>query len=233
MAGGAGTGADCARTLLLMVDTSASMDQPPDGQANSKWELLSSVLFDVVLQLPASVPVGMLAYPNMERLGTDPPVCFDPSASVPIAPNDDAQRTAMQSLVASVLPEGGAATHAAYRYALGELAAQAGDREPVVVLITDGAPTYSLECIGSGNSSEPADVQPIIQEASQALSGGVHTLSVGWFEAEVDQPWLSALATAGGTAPDGCSPDRCHLMVGETGAYALVERVLAYATCTE
>jgi hypothetical protein len=231
-AGSAGTG-DCKRTLLLMVDTSGSMDLELEGEAITKWEMLTSILLDLVAQIPEAAQVGMLGYPNMERLGTDPAQCFDPSAFVPIAPNDANQQTAMVALVGNVFPAGGAATHAAYRHALQTLEEQPAGREPIVALITDGAPTYSVDCIGSGNSEQPADVGPLLAEVAQAASNGIRTLSVGWFEDEVDHPWLSALAVEGGTAESGCATDRCHVVAAESEPYAALERILAYATCTE
>jgi hypothetical protein len=231
--GSAGTGADCKRTLLLMVDTSGSMDMRLEGETVTRWEMLMTVLLDLVAQIPEAAHVGMLGYPNMQGLGVDPPQCFDPSAFVPIAPNEANQQTAMTTLVENVFPDGGAATHAAYRHALQTLEEQPPGREPVVVLITDGAPTYSVECIGSGNSEEPADVAPLLAEVAQARSDGIRTLSVGWFEAEVDHPWLSALAVEGGTAESGCATDRCHVVAGESEPYAALERILAYAKCAE
>ena len=233
VAGSAGTGGDCKRTLLLMVDTSGSMDLRLESEAITKWEMLTSVLLDLVVQIPEATQVGMLGYPNMERLGTDPAQCFDSSAFVPIASNDANQQMAMAALVGNVFPDGGAATHAAYRYALQTLEEQPAGREPVVVLITDGAPTYSVDCIGSGDSEQPADVAPLVAEVAQAWSNGIRTLGVGWFEAEVDHSWLSALAVEGGTAESGCATDRCHVVAGESGPSAALERILAYATCTE
>jgi hypothetical protein len=232
-AGGAGSGGECERTFLIMADTSGSMDMGVNGQAESKWEVLWSVLLDLVVQLPEATHVGMLTYPNMPSLGIDPPECFDPSRFVPIAPNDANQQDAMATFVRAAFPEGGAATHRAYQHALSLLQSEAPGREQLVVLITDGAPTYSAECIGSGSSDEPADVAPLLAKVAQARSNGIRTLSVGWFEAEVDHPWLSTLAVEGGTAADDCVTDRCHVVAGESGAYAALERILAYATCTD
>lgn len=232
-AGGAGTGGDCERTLLLMVDTSGSMNLEADGEAVTRWEVLWSVLLDLVQALPEATHVGMLTYPNMPAQSMDPPECFDPSGFVQIAPNDAGQQDALTTLVRDVDPEGGAATELAYQHAVQLLQAEAPGREQVVVLITDGAPTYSAECLGSGLSDEPADVAPLLADVAAAREDGIRTLSVGWYEAEVDHPWLSRLAVEGGTAASGCAMDRCHVVAGESGAYAALERILAYATCSE
>jgi hypothetical protein len=228
-AGAGGTGGDCARTVLVMVDTSQSMDEQAESLQQSKWELLAATLDELLNRLPETVALGMTAYPNLPSSGVDPETCFEPTGSVPIAPLDATQKDRARSFLLAALPSGSAATHDAYRHALETLE---GDPRPggkLVVLTTDGAPTYGLGCVGSGNSSDPVDPQPIVEEARTAHDDGISTLAVGWFEPEDDSGWLSALAESGGTAPPGCFTPECHAPVDVLGPAGVIDRIVAAA----
>jgi hypothetical protein len=89
-----------------------------------------------------------------------------------------------------------------------------------VVLITDGTPTYSLGCVGTGRIQDPVDPGPLVSEAASALSEGVRTFVIGSPGSEDARQSLSRMAEAGGTARDGCShagPHYCHFdMTQET-----------------
>jgi hypothetical protein len=80
-------------------------------------------------------------------------------------------------------------------------------------LVTDGVPTYALDCKGSGQQQDPADPTPLIPEAASALGRGIKTFVIGSPGSEGARKSLSQMAEAGGTAKPGCShngPNYCH-----------------------
>ncbi|HEX5102107.1 MAG TPA: hypothetical protein VFV94_21505, partial [Polyangiaceae bacterium] len=59
--------------LMLVVDTSASMNERP-GRSQSggtKWEITREALAATIEGMPASAAVGVLFYPNMDTRGSD------------------------------------------------------------------------------------------------------------------------------------------------------------------
>ncbi|HEX5100618.1 MAG TPA: vWA domain-containing protein, partial [Polyangiaceae bacterium] len=164
-----GSGGSCAgpSTLLFLVDTSQSMAEEVAGL--TKMELTADALRNAFANLPSDAAVGLMFFPLME-LGSMP--CFDASLTVPLDALDEDQRAALDAAVASVQPSGATPTHDAYRFALENLKSSALAGPKYIVLITDGAPTYSLGCVGNGTTGEPVDPQPLVDEAAGANANG-------------------------------------------------------------
>jgi hypothetical protein len=172
---------------------------------------------------------------------------------VPIAPLDGTQVAALQEGVRSVpnptdIP--GTPTHDAWRVGLGRLQQALANppagfesAEGYIVLMTDGMPTVTLDCLasygcrnvgGSPGGVDSAEWQEIITDvATTAASTGIHTFVIGVPGSEEDgdvpvingqkdyepRSMLSALAIAGQTATDGCQangPNYCHIDMVET-----------------
>jgi hypothetical protein len=199
--------------LSLLVDTSGSMDQPAPGARASKWQVTRRAVLDAVGGMPRETALGVIFYPNVPAQN-DP--CFDAQTSVSIATLDGAgsgQRQAIQRAFQRQAPEGGTPTHDAYRYAVADVTASPSVGSRFIVLITDGVPTYSLGCVGTGMLDDPVDPSPLIGEATAAFAKGIRTFVIGSPGSEDARQSLSQMAEAGGTAPAGCShagPNYCH-----------------------
>jgi von Willebrand factor type A domain-containing protein len=199
--------------LQLVVDTSGSMDQDAPGGKDSKWVVTRASLLDAIDELPNSTSVGVVFYPDVP---IDASSCFDSDTDVAIARLDAAgssQRRLIGNAFARQSPDGGTPTHDAYRYAHQELAAAKVVGSRFAVVITDGNPTFSLGCVGTGLISDPVDPTPLIAEAERAKAAGVSTFVIGSPGSEGARESLSRMAEAGGTARAGCShdgPNYCH-----------------------
>jgi len=89
-----------------------------------------------------------------------------------------------------------------------------------MLLITDGWPTFSENCVGNGTIESPVDPNPLVNAIYAARRAGVRTFIVGSpgsqrtnSRGDDARPWLSGAAEAGGTAARQCShsgPDFCH-----------------------
>jgi hypothetical protein len=149
-------------------------------------------------------------YPNTDL---DAP-CFVEQMALPIATLGEpgsAQRQQLLSVLDGVTPLGGTPTHSAYRFGVAQLAVAAQPGNRFLVLITDGVPTFTLECAGDGYVQ--VDSSPIIEEAARAHVEGIRTFVIGSPGSEPARTALSRIATAGGTAPAACSeqgPSYCH-----------------------
>jgi hypothetical protein len=238
-------------TLMLLVDTSQSMDSDAPNSNQSKWSITAAALHDAIDSLPASVPVGLMFYPNrglyQENGPQDIPACIDVSSLIPVAPN---QQAALHDAVDAVNPAGCTPTHGAYQYALDNgLRVSDYPGTPYIVLITDGQPTLTIDCMGSCSPRDPVPTQPIIDAIAAAMAeDGTHTFVIGSPGSEQNETtgedvrgWLSEAATAGGTATPGCSnsgPDFCHfdmsqaLDFGEALRGALAEIAGSVISCS-
>jgi hypothetical protein len=164
-------------------------------------------------------------YPDVE---VGAPICFDSDADVDVdllGGSSSTQRRQIRDAFQQESPRGSTPTHDAYRYALGQLAAVDGVGQRFLVLITDGTPTYALNCQGSGNQADPADPAPLIPEAASALGRGMKTFVIGSPGSEGARRSLSQMAQAGGTASEGCSndgrPHYCHFDMTEEEDFAV------------
>jgi hypothetical protein len=257
-------GENLPAVLQLVVDVSGSMDDDAPGSNQSKWEVTREALSQAIDSLPASVSAGVLYYPNRDTGSstTMRPVnqCVNVGAMVPIAAlgNDNSpQRRELQSSLDDADTDSYTPTHDAYRYALQEgLAPYEAQANKFMLLITDGAPTMSLGCIGGrmggmmgGGGTMDAPTEPIVEEIKGAFSMGIRTFLIGSPGSEESsqgdgdmRPWLSHAAQEGGTAKPGCQvdgPNFCHLDMTqeEDFSQALVEGLASVVgqiidTCT-
>jgi hypothetical protein len=106
-------------------------------------------------------------------------------------------------------------THDAYEYALDELAASTAQGQKFLVLITDGTPSYTLGCIGTGLPDQMLDNGPLVAAAATAFGSGIKTFVVGSPGSDDPdaRPDLSAMARNGGTGTNNCNDQGnpyCH-----------------------
>ncbi len=254
--------------LQMIIDVSGSMNlTPPGGGSDTKWEITREALREAVRALPGTMSTGAVYFPNRDS-GNN---CTNPNIFGPCAPGDprpvdscvnlntildvsqlgaadSMHRQAFENGLDDAEPDGGTPTHDAYNVAIGELAASTGPGQRFALLITDGQPTYSEGCSGSGRTNEPVDEQPIIDAITEARKNNVRTFVIGSPGSEqgkdtgVDaRPWLSKAAQAGGTATSGCSdggPNFCHFdMTQESDFGVALRQALAaivgqIASCT-
>jgi hypothetical protein len=230
------TGAACAgwsaepetqpAVLQLVVDTSLSMNESPNGRRGrnndpTKWEITRDALKEVVGTLPEELAIGLFFYPNMPSEGSDDPrpisACVNVDEGIAVAPLSDQHRARIIEALDDQEPDGWTPTHGAYRHSLqSSLLPSTYPGQKYLLLITDGAPTLTLECEGEldGGSAEPVDPEPIVDEVAEARREGVRTFLIGSPGSEPGRAWMSVAAIQGATARAGCQVDGapyCHM----------------------
>jgi hypothetical protein len=242
--------------LQIVVDVSASMRETTRATGGrTKWEITRDALTEAVENLPESTSVGMLYYPNRQTRASDVPLdvtaCVNTGAMIPIALLDGAgsdQRLTLTGSLRVVEPNGSTPTHDAYRYALEQgLYPSRAPGNRYMLLITDGAPTLALQCLGQGVPQSPQPTGPIVDEMSGARQNGVRTFIIGSPGSEVSvnggdaRPWMAEAAVMSGTANAGCSvngPNFCHIDLTQVNDFAealraaLAQVTGAIASCT-
>ncbi len=195
--------------MEMVIDISGSMGQPAPG-GGTKWSVTRDALGQAITAMPDTNALGMTLYPDTNGFGS----CINAQQEVPIAalgPTGSTQRQTVQSTLQGANPQGGTPTHDAYLFGLNQLVASPLPGNKFMILITDGAPTYSLGCKGNGQS--PVDNTALIGQVTNATNGGVRTFVIGSPGSETARTDLSKMATAGQTALPGCSdtgPSYCH-----------------------
>jgi hypothetical protein len=222
-------GSECAKgsaaadaipaVVQMVIDISGSMlwapgteDYPGFGE-DSKWDITSEALKDAVAKLPASVAVGLNFYPNNPR-GQQ---CINNQIDLPIALLGEAmsqQRRSFNSAIDGAEPDDGTPTHAAFMFGAETVKASDLAGKTFVLLITDGVPTFNLDCSGDGQTG--VDNAPLIAAVDAAFKDAspVSTFVIGSPGSEGARGDLSQMASKGGTAKAGCSdtgPTYCHL----------------------
>ncbi|MFZ5891154.1 MAG: vWA domain-containing protein [Myxococcota bacterium] len=231
--------------LQFVVDTSGSMgDMTPSTMGETKWVRTREALLASLAELPGSVGLGMLFYPNMDtpRSSMQQPAsaCVRTDALIPIALLGDANsahRMRLASAINGIRPRSYTPTYDAYTSGaqLGLVPSMLPGKR-FMVLITDGAPTLAAGCVmpNAGNNNQqsvtPVDPQPIVDAIQIAFDAGIQTFvigspgseeSIGGQDARV--AWLSKAARAGGTANAGCSdtgPNFCHIDLTQSSDFA-------------
>ena len=224
-ADGSGVGDAIPAVVEMVIDISGSMlwgadgnHRPPRGM--TKWDITNAALKTAVSTLPASIAVGINFFPNNPpgtRRGATPTAtdCITNRVDLPIAllgANNSAQRRAFNTAIDRAMPSDGTPTHAAYKFGAETVAASKLAGRKFVLLITDGIPTYPLDCSGDGMAA--VDNKPLIAEVATAATGSISTFVIGSPGSEAGRADLSQMASKGGTAKAGCSdtgPTYCHL----------------------
>ncbi|MET0413297.1 MAG: vWA domain-containing protein [Polyangiaceae bacterium] len=201
--------------IQFVVDTSGSMnwvagtERNPEQGERSKWEITALALDQAINRMPDLAAVGFSYYPNQNPDGE---TCFNAQVGVPIAALSSEQRDLVERANAAVTPLGGTPTHAAYAYGLRQLLDSDLPGAKFMLLITDGIPTYTLEC--SGNGRDRVDGQPLIEAVTAAAADDdVRTFVIGSPGSEEARAELSEMASLGQTARVPCSDDAspfCH-----------------------
>lgn len=221
-------GSECAKgsavanaipaVVQMVIDISQSMTQGADGamrppRGMSKWDITSAALKDAVGKLPASIAVGINFYPNRSQGNS----CIRNQIDLPIAllgAANSMQRRSFNSAIDRASPNGGTPTHAAFEFGLQTVQASDLTGRKFVLLITDGKPTYNLDCSGDGMTG--VENAPLIAAVDAAFKdqNSVSTFVIGSPGSEDARGDLSQMASKGGTAKAGCSdggPNYCHL----------------------
>jgi len=223
--------------LQLVVDISASMNDPAPGGGGTKWDVTRLARLDAMDLIPGSVAVGLQTYPNLDApISTEGnpqsnPGCVSESGRVPIAPlggPSSDQRNALAAKISDVQLLMGTPTHDAYTFARQSLDSYEGAGSRFMLLITDGAPTQTQGC-GPLYGDQAVDTNPIIATITEAAMDGVRTFAIGSPGSEGGRAgdmreWLSHAALIGGTALPGCSlrgPDFCHFDMSEADNFSV------------
>lgn len=216
--------------LQLVVDTSLSMDEPPDGGGRggggrnndpTKWDITREALQEVLGTLPEELAVGLFFYPNMDTEGSDEPrpvsECVNLDEGIAVDTLSDGHRDTLIEIFDETEPNGWTPTHGAYEHALQtSLLPSELPGQKYLLLITDGIPTLTHDCEGeTGNGgAEPVDTDPIVEAIAEARRAGVRTFLIGSPGSEDGRQWMSLAAIQGATARAGCQVDGapyCHM----------------------
>ncbi len=207
--------------LQFVVDTSGSMnwvagtERLPQAGEQSKWEITQAALATAIAAMPDAAAVGINYYPNTAGGG---PICHVPVLAAPIAPLTPEQRELIARANASQVPAGGTPTHAAYEFGVEQLDSSSLEGSRFLVLITDGIPTFTLEC--GGNGSTRVDAAPLLASVDERYrTQNIRSFVIGSPGSELAREELSEMAWLGGTGAPGCSdvvPGTCHFdMTGQ------------------
>lgn len=225
-------------TIQLVIDVSSSMRETAPGTDRSKWEVTRDLLLEGIVGvegngLPGSVAVGALFYPNQAGVEGSPEPqdvseCVNIDALVsaePLGGADGAHRAVVRDVIANAVTEQWTPTHDAYRYALNEglLPSQIPGNK-FMLLITDGTPTISLDCMQQEGEQGGVDPEPIVDEIARAAELGIRTFLIGSPGSEDNRGWMSRAAVIGGTAPLGCNVagpvgEYCHMDMTTAGDF--------------
>jgi hypothetical protein len=224
--------------IEFLVDVSGSMgDAAPSTGGQSKWAVTRAALKNAVQRLPPSFGVGIAFYPNMAIVASanirPSSACVDGSKNVPVAKASVEQQTRILAAIDSIEPDplGATPTHDAYDLAVEQLKNANLPGKRYVVLITDGQPTQSQGCIGTGSKCDPQPAAPIVDAITRARAEyEIQTFLVGSPGSERNactaadvRGWLSEAARAGNTAHENCSdsgPTYCHFDVSQATDFA-------------
>jgi hypothetical protein len=188
--------------ILIVLDRSASMNDPPDGAPSgtgSKWSLVVPGVNQVVMATDSSVSWGLKVFPEGD--GSE---CVAGSVTsmipVPIAPMN---AKAVTDGVTATTPEGnGTPTGDAINAATAYLKTLTDPNPKFILLATDGEPS----CNGTSKDTTGARTQAV-SAVTAAATAGFKTFVVGVATTKAsDEQVLNDLANAGGEAAPGSNP---------------------------
>ncbi|MDD9932610.1 MAG: VWA domain-containing protein [Myxococcales bacterium] len=232
--------------LLFVLDRSESMacNPPPittstqcedtperaDEIAFNKWEIVRISVSRAMKNLPPETNVGISYFSNDDSCGVHP------VPRVPMAPLDGAQHSAIDASLASITPQGATplvgATILAYQHLHEEALLGRVVGKKYVVLLTDGEQSEPCfdepHCDGADSCTQLLLDSEVPKAAGEGVR--INTFVIGAPGSEPARNVLSAMALAGGTAPDGCDPAMgdCHFdMTTQENFSAALDEALA------
>jgi hypothetical protein len=238
--------------LQIVLDDSLSMNTVTNAtNGQSKWVVTRAALKDTLDALPGNIAIGLLYFPNMSTTrGTSPrdvSACINTGAMIAIdvlGEQNSAHRQRLANSLDTTSPAGATPTHDAYNYGLNNsLLVTKAMGQRYMLLMTDGGPTLSLNCVGEGQLTSPQPQQPIIDAVQAAraehgiksfLVGVPGTEDIGDRAGSDGRPWMSKAAVLGGTGQNGCNingPNWCHIdLTQATDFSAALRRSLGQVT---
>jgi hypothetical protein len=194
--------------VLLLLDRSASMMDPPDSSTTTpKWTLVTDAVKSVVMSSDSLIHWGLKTFP--EGNGAE---CASGSVTnkvdVAIAPNN---ATAVINAVNATVDSGnGTPTGDAVNYSMMYLQGLNDGNQHYILLATDGEPSCP-----SGDAARTYAVQ----EVTAAATAGINTFVVGVATTKTsDTTTLGQLADAGKEARNDPRPGATHFYLGSTEA---------------
>ncbi|HEX3855003.1 MAG TPA: vWA domain-containing protein, partial [Polyangiaceae bacterium] len=179
--------------VLIVLDRSASMEDPPDGAPSgtgSKWSLVVPGVNQVVMATDSSVSWGLKVFPEGD--GSE---CVAGSVTsmipVPIAPMNASAVTA--AVTATTAAGNGTPTGDAINAATAYLKTLSDPNPKFILLATDGEPS----CNGTSKDTTGARTQAV-QAVTDAATAGFKTFVIGIATDKAsDEQVLNDLAVAG------------------------------------
>ncbi|HEY5956467.1 MAG TPA: vWA domain-containing protein [Polyangiaceae bacterium] len=229
--------------LGLVLDVSSSNLVPPTHLYANNWAAtmvaLDSLLSSSGLGLSDDAQVGMLLFPNQVNDApipispTEVSACVNVAAMMPMEAlgpaGNDTHRTLLLQKYKEAVVAGGTPTEDAYNYALFNMMLTADpttdSKSRILLLITDGQPSYSKGCYNPSGELQDLPGDPILASVQHARDLGIKTYVIGAPGSEAARPWLSKAAYIGGLARADCEPDSpigpyCHSDLTQTGLYS-------------
>jgi hypothetical protein len=194
--------------IQVVLDTSGSMNEQTGTE--SRWTATRGALTRAMAALPDTSTVGLVEFPDVDAQ-TIRTTCFSKRAKVPLALLTGQQRSAIDAALVATTPYGGTPTHDAYLFGAQRVLEHPAQGNRVVLLLTDGEPTYLLNCNGRGNAA--VDTAPLVEQVKFVADAGIRTYVIGAPGSEPARSTLSRMATAGGTGGVRCNdagPNYCH-----------------------
>lgn len=238
-------------SLLIVLDKSGSM-AGGDGQPD-KWAPTVSAVTQLTQSAPQQLKVGLHPFPgddcdwnalacsNLESQQCKDALadgcCQDvsPAPAVPVQPLSQSGPLIVQWLNGSG-PNGGTPTLWALKHGYNVMKTLTTEGERFVLLVTDGDPNvYAPEMSVGGFTFPESNIEckttaDIVAEAAAAATGApaVRTYVIGSpGVSSQGMQFLSDVAIAGQTAPDGCSAGvDCHFQIGTADFQAQLQEVL-------
>ncbi|MFH2007869.1 MAG: vWA domain-containing protein [bacterium] len=192
--------------LLIILDKSSSMTDPPAAGMDSKWTIATQAITQLTANYGGAIDLGLMIFP-------DPNQCSPGSVVVDVGPST---ASAIVSALGSPPPSGGNYTPMAQSIAVAASYAPLLDpnRYNYVVLITDGWQWC--------DPYDPATRFLPVQAAASLAALGITTYVVGFGDG-VDVLTLNRTAVSAGTQLPGCdetssdptNPDNCYFQADD------------------